>query len=253
MFVISGGGTGIGAALAIELSRREFPVLIIGRHEKTLLQTAAHSKLISICIADVSTVLGREQIINCLRDIKKIQALVHNAATIEPLSQLEFMTQANWHLALETNLNAPLFLTQALLAKLNEGRVLHISSGAAHEPVGAWGAYCVSKAALTMLTRCWQIERQKPAFASVMPGIVDTQMQALVRHNAVMDKEKTSFFQRLKSEKRLVTPETVASFLTWLLLDLDSEMYSSKEWDIYDKSHHQAWLKSPHTVPSWED
>ena len=39
----------------------------------------------------------------------------------------------------------------------------------------------MSKAALAMLTQCWQLESESVAFASVMPGIIDTEMQAIAR------------------------------------------------------------------------
>ena len=49
-----------------------------------------------------------------------------------------------------------------------------------------------------------------------------------------------------------MTPETVAAFLTWLLLDTETSEYVSKEWDIYDTSHHHGWLVPPHSVPKFE-
>jgi len=150
------------------------------------------------------------------------------------------------------NIDAPLFLTQLLLNKLSNGRVLNISSGAAHFPVTGWAAYCVSKAALSMLTRCWQLESSQIAFASVMPGIIDTSMQAKIRSAKNMSPEKLDFFKRLKQDNLLLAPATVAAFLCWLLLDIDTSNYVSKEWDIYDTSHHSAWLVPPNIVPALE-
>ena len=67
-----------------------------------------------------------------------------------------------------------------------------------------------------------------------------------------MHPEKRDFFKRLKQDNRLLTPETVAAFLCWLLLDMDAIQFGSKEWDIYDTNHHRAWLVGPHHVPAWE-
>jgi benzil reductase ((S)-benzoin forming) len=139
-----------------------------------------------------------------------------------------------------------------MLDKLQGGRVLHIGTGAAHFPVTGWAAYCVSKAALAMLTRCWQLESREIAFASVMPGIIDTDMQAFIRQAKFMDTEKLDFFKELKRKNRLLNPATVAAFLTWLLLDVSYEDFGSQEWDIYDKSHQSSWLVYPHVVPHWE-
>ena len=104
-----------------------------------------------------------------------------------------------------------------------------------------------------MLTLCWQLECQEVAFTSVMPGIIDTDMQGLIRQANEMDEDKLAFFKRLKEKHQLLHPDTVASFLCWLLLDVDKMLYVSKEWDIYDEAHHPLWLKHPHSVPQWDE
>lgn len=250
MFVITGGGSGIGAALAQSLAHQKYRVLIVGRRKEALEKTAQFSSLISIDCADVSTVKGREHLLTTLFSIKSIRGLVHNAGIIDPMVGLSQIEEASWRHILETNLTAPFLLSQTLLPQLQGGRVLHISSGAAHFPVKSWGGYCVSKAGLSMLTRCWQIEETKVAFASVKPGIIDTDMQAMIRRSTTMDPKKLEFFHKLKQENRLLSPCTVANFLTWLLLETSPEKYSSQEWDIYDKTHHPFWLSAPNTVPS---
>lgn len=252
MYVITGGGSGIGRALALELAKRGKSVLIIGRRLQTLQDTANHSPLIHYLCADVSSPEGLETIHSFLNNTTSIDGLINNAGMLEPLVLLKDMRMLDWQQVLSTNLNAALFLPQQLQTILKNGRVLNIGSGAAYFPIKGWGAYCVSKAALAMLTRCWQLESDSIAFASVMPGIVDTQMQVIAREGEVMDPEQLAFYQRLKTHQRLVTVQTVALFLTWLLLDIDKDSYVSQEWDIYDTSHHKAWLKPPHQVLHWD-
>ena len=252
MFVVTGGGSGIGRALAVALAARGKSVLIVGRHEGGLVETTLFSPLIDYFCADLSVPEGRQALKTRLQDVPSIHGLIHNAGIIEPIVPASDIDDASWHQCMATNVDAPLFLTQLLLAKLVNGRVLNISSGAAHFPVVGWTAYCVSKAALSMLTRCWQLESTQTAFASVMPGIIDTDMQAQIRASTDMNPEKTAFFKRLKDENRLLTPETVAVFLCWLLLDIDTPEYVSKEWDIYDTRHHSAWLIPPNSVPELE-
>lgn len=252
MFVVTGGGSGIGRSLAHALAKRGKKILIVGRRESALVETASFSSSITYLCADVSTDTGRQKIVNSLQSVSSMEGLIHNAGIIEPIAPIATIDEASWQQTLSTNLNAPLFLSQLLLDKLKHGRVLHIGSGAAYFPVAGWAAYCVSKAALSMLTRCWQLESQNTAFASVMPGIIDTDMQALIRNAKYMDEEKRNFFKDLKKGGRLVSAETVAAFLSWLLIDLSKTDFISKEWDIYDKSHHLSWLAAPHQVPDWE-
>ncbi|WP_019216369.1 SDR family NAD(P)-dependent oxidoreductase [Legionella tunisiensis] len=214
MFVITGGGSGIGQALAHALAVRQKQVLIVGRREQALVETAAFSPQISYLVADVSTDKGRQEIVAHIEQVQvtALEGLIHNAGIIEPIMPVTTIDEASWQQVLATNLNAPLFLTQKLLAKLEQGRVLHIGSGAAYFPVTGWAAYCVSKAALAMLTRCLQLENPNLSFASVMPGIIDTDMQAAIRDAQFMDEEKRDFFRVLKQEKRLLSTTTVADF-----------------------------------------
>jgi NAD(P)-dependent dehydrogenase (short-subunit alcohol dehydrogenase family) len=254
VFVITGGGSGIGRALAHALANRNKKVLVIGRRAHLLQETAKASPLITPFCADVSTREGRISIIEYLAPTKAIEGLVHNAGLIEPIVPIDMIDEASWQQVMAVNVEAPLFLTQHLRDKLTKGRLLTMGSAVAYFPVIGWSAYCVSKAALSMLTRCWQLECSEMATASVMPGIIDTPMQAQVRQASPssMEPDKLDFYHRLKKEGRLVSPETVALFLCWLLLDIDKTTYVSKEWDIYDETHHHAWLKPPYTVPAWE-
>ena len=251
MFVITGGSRGIGAALAKNLAHQNHAVLIIGRDQKTLETVADNHTHLQICVADVSKENDRATILKHLEPYDTITGLVHNAGIINPIAPIQSLSEAGFQHLMNINLNAPLFLTQALYAKLiNGGRVLHISSGAAHFPIHAWAPYCISKAGLAMLTRAWQLECPEIATSSVMPGIVATEMQAQIRAAQNQDPDKQQFFQDLHNNNRLITPDTVASFLTWLLLNIDKTRYVSQEWDIYDTSHHVEWLKSPHQVPA---
>ena len=252
MFVVTGGGTGIGRALAYALTERGYSVFIVGRREPLLIETAQYSPLIKYICADVATHEGRLHILERLAEVDQLFGLIHNAGVIEPIMPLREIDENAWGRVMATNVNAPLFLSQLLYEKLINGRVLHIGSGAAYFPVMGWSAYCVSKAALALLNRSWQLESSDVSFSCVMPGIIDTDMQAKIRQASFMDKDKLDFFKHLKEDKRLVSTDTVALFLSWLLVDVDKETYVSKEWDIYDKSHHREWLVPPHKVPAWE-
>lgn len=251
MFVITGGGTGIGAALARHLAGLGEPVLVTGRRLEPLKALASESKWIDYFVADVSKDDGRRSLAAHLAGQSRIKALVHNAGIIEPIAPIESIQLAQWQQIMATNVEAPLFLSQLLLQQLRGGRVLNIGSGAAHFPVQGWTAYCVSKAALHMLTQSWQLECRDPLFASVMPGIIDTDMQAVIRQAESMAADKKQFFLDLYAQGRLVSPETVAAFLAWLLLAVEGAEYEAKEWDIYDSSHHEAWVQAPNHVPDW--
>lgn len=252
MFIITGGGSGLGKALAIALANRGQSVLVVGRRQELLQETAAMSPLVDYLCADIATEEGMNLVAQRVKELPQISGLINNAGTLDPIVPLKEMSLSDWHKTLNTNLDAALVLPQKLYHQLINGRVLNIGSGAAYFAIQGWTAYCVSKAALAMLTRCWQLESKDIAFASVMPGIADTKMQAIAREGVNMDVDHTNFYRNLKQSQKLIAPAAVAEFLTWLLLDVDKATYSSKEWDIYDTSHHKAWLRAPHEVIHWE-
>ena len=246
VIIITGASSGIGYALAEALIARDQYIVAIARREQPLQDLKnKYPDQVRIISADVSSVKGRENIVNNLADIKQITALVHNAGVIEPVAPIQKIELQQWRRAQAVNTEAPLFLSQALIPKLKQGRILHISTAAAHIPFPAWSAYCSSKAALFMLYQCLKLELADIPIAvgSVMPGIVDTAMQAEIRAHKNMPKERLDFFTELKANHKLLSTQTVARFLSWLLLDVKSDEFSEQEWDIYDTSHHDAWLE----------
>lgn len=76
MFVITGGGSGIGKSLAFSLAKRNQPVLIVGRREHLLQETAAFSSKIHYVCADITTPEGRNAIKKQVDSIPRVQGLV---------------------------------------------------------------------------------------------------------------------------------------------------------------------------------
>ena len=93
-------------------------------------------------IGIVSTPEGITQIVSALPKDASVKYLIHNAGLLGPIGPLLDIERSTWNKVIATNLDAPLFLTQALLPHLKrcsdekeggtKARVLHVSSGAAH-------------------------------------------------------------------------------------------------------------------------
>ena len=180
MFVITGGSSGIGKALAKNLASRKQSVLILGRNQKELTQIASSSPHIHMLQANLTSLEGRRAVTRYLHNKTHLQGLIHCAGIIEPVLPLHILDEAGWRAILEINLTVPFLLTQCLHKKLIDGRVIYISSHLAYTPSRALSPYCISKLALSSLTRCWQLEYPKIASTSVLPGMVDTLMQTRV-------------------------------------------------------------------------
>ena len=234
--IVTGGGTGIGRALCIELANTYgMRVLAVGRRESVLRDTQAlNPQRIEICPADVSSAEGRERIVQAISG-KNLRFVVHNAAVLQPVKPLANVSLDEWRTHFAINVEGPLFLTQSLLPMLGKGsRILHISSGAAHHAYAGWGAYCTSKAALHMLYQVWNMELNARGIyvGSVRPGVVDTPMQDQVREASPEVFPSLNKFLQLKEEGKLFPPETVARFIGKLLIKTDDETFIAQEWDI---------------------
>lgn len=242
MFLITGGGSGIGQALAWHLASQEHKVLICGRREECLEETKAKfPQDIDYICADLTEAKSIAQI----RDLfgsTQISALVQNAGQllpISPLLEVDIEKLKSIHLI---NAIAPIQLLQAIQENLKGGRVLHISSAAAHYPFNSWGPYCMSKAGLFMAYEILKQECADISFGSVMPGVTNTDMQMHIRHADNMPEMDQKYFRSLHQENKLLAPSTVAKFLSWLLQGTDNRQFSEQEWDIYNKEHHKHWL-----------
>lgn len=112
-----------------------------------------------------------------------IDLLIHCASTLGPvpLRPLQQLSDVDFERVLQVNLLGPFRLTQLLAGSMtlrSGGTVVFVSSDAAIEPYGTWGAYGASKAAADQLARIWAAEVPEVRFLSIDPGEMDTAMHA---------------------------------------------------------------------------
>ena len=155
-----------------------------GRREDALLETKRMAgDNFHAVVADVATPDGRGAIADRI-DGAATTVLVHNAATTGPLGPLDALTLDGFRATMASNVEGPLFLTKALMPKLARGsRVLHVSTGGAHQGFDGMLSYCASKAALRSVYESLRDEHAgRVCFGSAQPGVVATEMmRGLVR------------------------------------------------------------------------
>ena len=234
LVVITGASSGIGRAMARRLASQGQTVVAIGRRAVPLEALAASAPDIEACVADVATEGGQAAIVAAVSQ-RPVRWLIHNAGVLEPVGPLLSQDAAAIRGSLAINLEAPIALTRQLLPVMESGgRILHVSSGAAHRALAGWGAYCISKAGLYM---AYEVLRQEldgtgVAIGTLRPGVVDTPMQTLIREQSIEDFPAVERFRALKSAGELSDPVDVAAFMEQVLSLSDTEHFSRGEWDI---------------------
>jgi benzil reductase ((S)-benzoin forming) len=272
-----GAGSGIGRAISLHLANQGITVFAVGRRISKLEETknlAGNKNHIQIITADVTSEEGRTIIHNMISNqSKKLRYLIHNAGVVGPLVPLEKLTLDGYQKTMTTNVEAPIFLTQRLLPLLTSeiketghyARVLHVSSGCAHNPSVSWLSYCVSKAAFLMAYKCLALEFKNLNLGvlcgSMKPGIVDSEMQDEMRKSSETDFPKVKRFKDLRQglEKKLEqgevpsgphlpdvnaldTADNVAHFTWFLLTKTSNEEYDTVDWDIRDEELVKRWV-----------
>ncbi len=178
--MVTGGGTGIGRATAHAFARRGDRVLVVGRSPGALAEVAAAGDRIRTLAVDVTDPAGPEAVVAAaLRAFGRLDVLVNNAATagFETIGALD---RAAVREQVETNLVAPVFLTQAAVEPLAEtgGTVVNIGSagciGLRAMPESA--VYAATKVGLDSPTRSWAVELAPRGVrvVGIAPGLVDT-------------------------------------------------------------------------------
>ena len=188
---ITGGTSGLGAALVAELVGRHAQVAFVARHRDAIERTRRQFPDAHGIVGDVARKDDIHPIaIQIVAALGGLDVLINNASSLGPvpLAPLADTKCEELEIALATNLVGPFRLTRTLLGTLaasarNGGHplVINISSDAAVTPYPTWGAYGASKAALLHLTRIWDAELAAEGIrlVSVDPGDMDTPLHAL--------------------------------------------------------------------------
>jgi len=163
---VTGAGIRVGRAIATALARAGYDlVLHANRSVDALAGLAAEARALGRSVSIVAADLADEEAVDRLgAEVRQahpeIDLVVHNAGIFERVPFAE-ITRAQYRRMQAINLEAPFFLTRALLPSLQAARspcVIHVTDIAAERPYAEHAHYSVSKAGLAMLTRALAVE-----------------------------------------------------------------------------------------------
>lgn len=229
--VVTGGGRGIGAAIADVLARHGAAVTITGRDLDTLRATArdlsmAHSVTVTTLACDVTDEHSvRTAFDGARRQHGDPYILVNNAGQAEGRPFLE-TTRDMWDRMLAVNLTGAYLCTQQVLAgmvRAGAGRIVNVASTSGLKGYRNITAYCASKHGLVGLTRALAAETARAGVTvnAVCPAYTDTDMTTRAVDNVARDldrsaEEARTMIARAIPRGTLIRPDEVASAVAWL-------------------------------------
>lgn len=229
--VVTGGGRGIGAAIAAELVRRGASVTIMGRERRTLdahvrvlrgTSAAARAQPVRCDVTNEQSV--QAAFAEAVKQFGPVYALVNNAGHGDSALVHE-TTLEMWSATLAVNLTGSfLCMKHAMPGMLaaKEGRIVNVASVAALKGYKRMAAYCAAKAGLLGLTRAAALEAGDGVTVNVVcPGYTsDTDLTKLAIENLVAvgrsDAEAMAMLAKGNPSGRMITPGEVATVVAWL-------------------------------------
>jgi NAD(P)-dependent dehydrogenase (short-subunit alcohol dehydrogenase family) len=184
--LVTGGGRGLGAAIAQELSERGAHVGVLARSPGEVRRVAAEVGGTAL-VADVA---DPERLASVLQSFGEADVVVANAGVVWPLGRFGDVDMHEWERALTVNVVGAARVVRAFLPGMLQrgwGRIVTISSGAASPPgMPSANAYSTGKAALDMFTLhlAREIDGSGVTANAVRPGVVDTEMQTFMRSHS---------------------------------------------------------------------
>ncbi|WP_342505487.1 SDR family NAD(P)-dependent oxidoreductase [Sporosarcina sp. FSL K6-2383] len=184
-FIVTGASKGIGFELSIQLRSKGNKVIGIAR--------TVPADVEGFIATDLAQTAGLVELIDTLIDENREMAtsftLVNNAGMVDPIGLIGSVSADEMITAMAVNLTAPMILSNAFIAKLNDftgpKRIVNISSGAGRNAYEGWGTYCTTKAGLDHFSRVVALEQENVEYpvriVSIAPGIIDTGMQETIR------------------------------------------------------------------------
>lgn len=237
--IVTGGSRGIGLAAAEAMCRARAALVIASRKPEPLEQAAAQLReRTGGEVLAVPAHTGDDEAVNrvverATAEFGGVDILVNNAATNPHFGPILSADDSHWDKTLDVNVKGYFRMARACVESMKQrggGRIINIASVAGRRVQPFMGVYCVSKAAVVMLTQVLAVELAADQITvnALTPGFVKTKFSSAIWGNEAIGKAV------LKSipQGRMAEPEEIAnliqflaspasSFVTGSIIDID--------------------------------
>ena len=183
--IVTGGGSGIGRAIALALAREGAKVALLGRHKDKLDQSAdeirnANGEAIAVT-ADITKPADTKAAVEQVEQrFGKLDILVNNAGALS-VSTIETVSEDEWDRIINTNLKGPFLMSRAALPAMRRsggGSIVNIGSVLGLVAVKDRAAYCASKGGVTLLTKAMALDHAHEHIRvnCICPSVVETDL-----------------------------------------------------------------------------
>jgi benzil reductase ((S)-benzoin forming) len=212
--VVTGASRGLGAGLAERFAEAGLRLGLCARSEP-----AAPAEAVTAAV-DVADAVAVDRFAEAVAErFGAIDLWINNAGLLRPIAPLREAPVDELAAHVRTNVEGVLYGSRAYARHVRSrpggGVLVNVSSGAATSVYPGWAAYCGSKAAVDQITRVVAVEERDAGLRAhaVAPGVVDTDMQALIRSTSVEDFPAVDRFRQLAEADAFNTPRWVADQL----------------------------------------
>lgn len=213
--LITGGGSGIGLAIAKAFVEAGSNVIICGRNQQKLEKAKSEVHALNIAVCDVTS---DQQIQDLVKKTNEefggIDVLVNNAGVFQSMNyEKENVSMEIQMKEVEIDFMGPLRMIHHFLPELkkkSQAAIVNVSSGLAFVPLAMAPVYCATKAGLHSWTRSlrWQLKNTGIKVFELMPPLVETDMVEDFKDNPMMKPEALakSFMKGFIQDKEEITP-----------------------------------------------